>query len=82
MAPTLHVQLGERLLQRRLDGSNLFGYVILFHCRLRTRHGCFRGGLIGNMAAFKTADDRSRASQEHPGDDLDWSGARALLTQH
>ena len=31
MTAALDVQLGERFLQRRLDGRDLFGAVIFFH---------------------------------------------------
>ena len=40
MPPAFYVQLGQGLLQRRLDRDDLLGAVILFHRRLRA---CDRG---------------------------------------
>jgi len=36
----------------------------------------------GNMAAFATAADRDAAAKDHPGETLDWSEARRLLSSH
>lgn len=36
----------------------------------------------GNVAAFAGEVDRDAAAADHPGEKLDWSAARALLTSH
>jgi hypothetical protein len=35
----------------------------------------------GDVAAFSTAADRTAAEAEYPGEELDWAGAKALLSE-
>lgn len=41
-----------------------------------------RSPMNGNVAAFAVEADRASTAASHPGDLLDWSGARARLTPH
>lgn len=36
----------------------------------------------GNVAAFASATERTKAAAAHPGEELDWPGARTRLTTH
>jgi len=44
--PTLYVQLGERLLERRLDRRHFFRAEVLFHRRPSAGHGFFGRGFV------------------------------------
>ena len=50
MPSSFHVQLSESFLQRRLNGDDLLGCVVFFHCRLRTGDGFLRCSFVDYLS--------------------------------